>query len=349
MVREDKKTTKLRKVYDTSARTNGPSLNDCLYTGPKFGQKIMDIILRFRIHKTALAADVEKAFLMISVSPQDRDALRFLWVNDIHKKTPEIVVFRFTRVVFGVSSSPFLLNAMIKHHLERYKKEFPEFIQTFLRSVYVDDVSFGAEDDNSTYELYLKSKNVLAEGGFNLRKFITNSADLQKRIDQNESKPMARVNNGECKIEDEDKTYTKNLLRERIRQCEDEQKILGVRWNFIHDELIFDFSELAILIINMYNPTKRQIVGIATRFNGPIGFVSPVIISFKKLFQELCTYKIDWDEPLSGQLLRKWTQLVSGFQEISTSIPRCYLSLLDKASSQCRLQGFWNASVGVKA
>ena len=51
----------------------------------------MDIILRFQIHKTALAADVEKAFLMISVSPQDRDVLRFLWVDDIHKKTPEII------------------------------------------------------------------------------------------------------------------------------------------------------------------------------------------------------------------------------------------------------------------
>ena len=73
-------------------------------------------------------------------------------------------------------------------------------------------LSFGAEDDSSTYELYQKSKNVLAEGGFNLRKFITNSVDLQKTIDQNESKPMARVNNGECKIEDEDKTYTKSLL-----------------------------------------------------------------------------------------------------------------------------------------
>ena len=286
---------------------------------------------------------------MISVSPQDRDVLRFLWVDDIHKKTPEIVVFRFTRVVFGVSSSHFLLNATIKHHLERYKKEFPEFVQTFLRSVYVDDVSFGAEDDNSTYELYWKSKNVLAEGGFNLRKFITNSADLQKRIDQNESKPMARVNNGECKIEDEDKTYTKSLLGGRIRQCEDEQKILGMRWNFVHYELIFDLSELAILISNMHNPTKRQIVGIATRFYDPIGFVSPVIISFKKLFQELCTNKIDWDEPLSGQLLHKWTQLVSGFQGVSTSIPRCYFSLLDKASSQCSLQGFCDASVGAYA
>ena len=48
---------------------------------------------------------------------------------------------------------------------------------------YGDDVSFGTEDDYSAYKLYLKSKHVLAEGSFNLRKFITNSVELQQRID----------------------------------------------------------------------------------------------------------------------------------------------------------------------
>ena len=42
VVREDKLTTKLRIVYDASARMNGPSLNDCLYAGSTFGQKILD-------------------------------------------------------------------------------------------------------------------------------------------------------------------------------------------------------------------------------------------------------------------------------------------------------------------
>ena len=78
VIRSDKDTTKLREVYDASVRTDGPALNDCLYTGPKFGQKIMDIIIWFRSHQVALAADIEKALLMISVFPKDRDALCFL-------------------------------------------------------------------------------------------------------------------------------------------------------------------------------------------------------------------------------------------------------------------------------
>lgn len=75
VVRRDKETTKVRIVYDASARSSGPSLNDCLYPGPKFNQRILDILLRFRVYKIPLTADIEKAFLMISVAEQDRDVL----------------------------------------------------------------------------------------------------------------------------------------------------------------------------------------------------------------------------------------------------------------------------------
>ena len=67
----------------------------------------MDILLRFRLHRIALTADIEKAFHMVSVNEDDRDALRFLWVDDIEKDNPNIVVQRFTRVVFVPDSSPF--------------------------------------------------------------------------------------------------------------------------------------------------------------------------------------------------------------------------------------------------
>ena len=121
VIRREKSTTKVRIVYDASAKSSGPSLNECLYAGPKFGQSIMDIILRFRVHRVALISDIEKAFLIVGISPEDRDVLRFIWVNDINEEPMRPVVLRFTRVVFGISSSPFLLNATLKHHLEKYR------------------------------------------------------------------------------------------------------------------------------------------------------------------------------------------------------------------------------------
>ena len=82
---------------------------------------------------------------MISVSDSDCDVLRFLWVDDINKKEPELKVFRFTRVVFGVSSSPFLLNATIRFHLERYMESDTSTVQTLLQSTYVNDIITRAE------------------------------------------------------------------------------------------------------------------------------------------------------------------------------------------------------------
>ena len=82
VVHYDKDTTKVRVVYDASAKSNGPSVNDCLHVGPKFNQKINELLFRFQSYPVALVADIEKAFLMISVDPNDRDVLRFLWVED---------------------------------------------------------------------------------------------------------------------------------------------------------------------------------------------------------------------------------------------------------------------------
>ena len=74
---QDKTTSKLRIAYKVSVKTKGPSLIDCLYMGPSFGQSIFNIYLRFRFHQIALAGDIE-AFLMVSVQDKDCNSLRFL-------------------------------------------------------------------------------------------------------------------------------------------------------------------------------------------------------------------------------------------------------------------------------
>ena len=101
------------------------------------------------MYPIALAGDIEKAFLMVSVTKRDQDVLRFLWVDDVIKESPEVVTMRFKRVVFGVSSSPFLL----KHHMEQYRSVDSGHVEKFLRSIYVDDVTFGGKGVDETYNL----------------------------------------------------------------------------------------------------------------------------------------------------------------------------------------------------
>ena len=77
--------------------------------------------------------------------------------------------------------------------------------------------------------------------------------------------------------------------------------------------------------------------------------MSPVIIRIKMFFQELCLNKMEWDEPLTGQLLSKWNTLLSGFKGIVTSIPRCYFWSVTESSNKCTLHGFCDTSLGAYA
>ena len=80
IVRQDRQTTKIRVVYDGSAKEKGQSLslNDCLHTGPNYIPLLFDILIRFRSYPVAVTADIEKAFLMVHIAEKDQDSLRFL-------------------------------------------------------------------------------------------------------------------------------------------------------------------------------------------------------------------------------------------------------------------------------
>ena len=235
---------------------------------------------------------------MISMAEKDRDVLRILWVDDIMKEPPEIRTLRFARVVFELSSSPFLLNATIKHHLEQFASSHNSLVQSLLRSTYVDDIVTGASSEDLGYGLYVQAKDVLHRGGLNLRKFVTNSPQLQQRINQAE-----------------------DALGSTHKADPEEHKILGVCWEPVTDHLTFDTGNIAHLASTL-EPTKRNFISIIGRFYDPLGFLAPVIIRFKMFFQELCESKVEWDQPLTGKLAQKWKSFIVGLQESqSMSIP----------------------------
>ena len=173
----------------------------------------------------------------MSVEEADRDVLRFLWVKDIKREPPDFAVYRFKRVVFGVSSSPFLLNATIWFHLEKYLKTNEVQVRRLLCSTYMDDVIAGGETEDEAFELYLQSKQILREDGFNLRKFLTNSRHLQELIDLKETQHTGSP------LEDEP-TYSEATLGVS-QPSRTEHKVLRVPWNPASDQLLFNTSNIA--------------------------------------------------------------------------------------------------------
>lgn len=73
------------------------------------------------------------------------------------------------KLCLGVLLSLFFLNVIVKYCVEGYKEKEFEFVEIFLRLIYVDDLSLGGDIDEEVYELYMKFIVRLVEGGFNLR------------------------------------------------------------------------------------------------------------------------------------------------------------------------------------
>ncbi|XP_035230013.1 uncharacterized protein LOC118201973 [Stegodyphus dumicola] len=117
---KENSTTRIRPVFDASAKQKGsPSLNDCLEKGQNLIELIPSILHRFRMNRIGVSADIRKAFLQISLNPKDKDYLRFLW----YRTDGKLKYYRHCRVVFGVTSSPFLLVSVIHHLLESTLKQ----------------------------------------------------------------------------------------------------------------------------------------------------------------------------------------------------------------------------------
>ena len=208
VVRRDALTTKLRVVFDASSRpsSDSPSLNECLYSGPALTPTIFNVLLRFREKRIALVGDIEKAFLNVGVAEEDRDVLRFLWVDSLEEENPGLMLYRFCRVVFGVNASPFLLNATLKYHISQYEAD-PGLVQNLLNSFYVDDLVTGERGVEECLSLYQKSKKCLSEGGFNLRKSISNSPELLELICEDQVGTV-----GTCAVVENTESYAKTTV-----------------------------------------------------------------------------------------------------------------------------------------
>ena len=92
------------------------SLNDVLDQGPSLLPSLIGLLLRFRMKKVALQADIKKAFFTISVNEEDRRYLRFVWPNEHGVMT----TYQLTRLPFGVNCSPFIMTAegpVLRQHL----------------------------------------------------------------------------------------------------------------------------------------------------------------------------------------------------------------------------------------
>ena len=87
---------------------------------------------------------------------------------------------RFQRLPFGVSSSPFILNATLRHHFSWYMGNYNySFVTKELsKNLYVDNFCTGSDTKQEAFEIHQKACHVLSQASMPLTKWISNDQEL---------------------------------------------------------------------------------------------------------------------------------------------------------------------------
>lgn len=173
VLQPDKVTTKTRIVFDGSAKYNNKSLNDIIHQGPKLQNDLFNVLLRFRKHPVAVVSDVSEMYLQIQVKNIDRPFLRFLWRDMELTRPPDR--YEFERLVFGMNSSPFEAQFVVKHRAESCGVDLPLAAESVLESTYIDDTMDSVPDDHTAITLYHQLTELWKGCGMHARKWISNS------------------------------------------------------------------------------------------------------------------------------------------------------------------------------
>ncbi|GFU07631.1 integrase catalytic domain-containing protein [Trichonephila clavipes] len=303
--RSDKKTSKLRVVFNaSSATTNGYSLNSLQYNGGVAQNDLFSIMVRFRKHIFAFIADVQKMYRMIWINPDQRKLQRILWRENMDEP---IKTFELSTVTYGTTSAPFLATRTLKQLALDEAGNFPLGSSVVMSDMYIDDVLTGAETLLEAKELKNQLINIFAKGGMVLHKWCGNNTELIEVSENYDFSDSSEI------------------------------KVLGVYWNPKHD----CFSFRVKIDLHELN-TKRDVLSTIARIYDPLGLLGPVVAKAKIFLQKLWMLKIDWTDLLPDTINREWRQFVESLQVVNDiNINRC---IVVEQPEVIELHGFSDAS-----
>ncbi|XP_058817915.1 uncharacterized protein LOC131681229 [Topomyia yanbarensis] len=316
VVRPDSSTTKLRVVFDASCSTmSGVSLNDVLMVGPVVQEDLLSTVIRFRIHKFAIVADIAKMYRMVNIASNDHRFQRILWRDS---PSEPIRIFELTTVTYGTSSAPYLATKCLQRLAENGAELHPTASKILLKDFYVDDMLSGADSVEDGIKIYGEMNELLDPAGFTLRKWSSNSSEILAAIPE---------------ILKDDRTSLE------LDSSKSTIKTLGLSWEPSSD--YFRFS------VPHWNDSteinKRIILSDFARLFDPLGLVGPVVVQAKIFLQDLWKQKCSWTETLSEELQHWWLEFRRNLTGLSTlKVPRWLAFGNDTVSAE--IHGFCDAS-----
>ena len=143
-------------------------MNECLHPGPPVQNQLWNVLVRAcPIPPDFAHRRYRKAFLQVRIKEEERDSLRFFWQSP---GCDEFSVYRFTRALFGMTCSPFLLGGVINEDLRLWETRHPEPVKEIRDGLYVDDLMTGGETVNIVATKRTGAVEIFENGTFKLHK-----------------------------------------------------------------------------------------------------------------------------------------------------------------------------------
>nr|XP_012135024.1 PREDICTED: uncharacterized protein LOC105661809 [Megachile rotundata] len=281
-------TTKLRVVFDGSVKTStGISLNDTQKVGPTVQSELIDILLRFRIYKYVLSADIEKMYKQILVEPKQRSLQRILWRSS---RDAPVEVYELNTVTYGTASVPFLATRVLKQIGLDCATENSTVSTIIINDFYVDDLLTDVETELELEQVKEALSDILGRAELQLRKLSTNSSAFSKHLD----------------------------IQDKMSNIDKHPKILGLQWSPATDELCSSTTPSAHKRV-----TKRTILSQIAQIFDPLGLISPVITNAKLIMQQLWQLQTNWDESVPQDVYKQWIDFITELEFLDkVKIPR---------------------------
>nr|XP_040241612.2 uncharacterized protein LOC120961699 isoform X1 [Anopheles coluzzii]XP_049461104.1 uncharacterized protein LOC125906417 isoform X1 [Anopheles coluzzii]XP_049463243.1 uncharacterized protein LOC120950902 isoform X1 [Anopheles coluzzii]XP_049464286.1 uncharacterized protein LOC125907234 isoform X1 [Anopheles coluzzii] len=277
VIKESSSTTKVRVVFDGSAKTStGYSLNEALCVGPIVQDELLDIILRFRTYFVALVGDIEKMYRQILLHEDDRALVRILFR---FSSTSPVKEYELNTVTYGLAPSSFLATRTLLQLVQDEGSNYP-LASRAIRNFYVDDFIGGASSVEEAIQLRSELTGMMLKGGFPLRKWTSNRLEVLQELDASQ-------------------IGTKSSLQ---FDTDETIKALGVCWEPERDNLCFASSIKPLQLPS----TKRSICSEIARLFDPLGLIAPVVVRAKIMMQQLWALSIGWDETVPESFGLKW-------------------------------------------
>ncbi|XP_044574182.1 uncharacterized protein LOC123258378, partial [Drosophila ananassae] len=259
---------KLRIVCDGSFKdANGVALNDVLHIGPSIQRNLFSVCLRFRMYRYVFSADIVKMFRQIWVSPDHQNYQRIVWRE--HPSAP-LKHYQLDTVTYGTACAPYLAVRVLEQLAYDHKEQYPTASKILLEDFYVDDVLTGSNNENELIAIRNELLELMSHAKLELDKWVSNSSRICRRESSTERE-------------------------------EEAVKVLGIYWNSIDDQLMYKTC-----LTSNPNCTKRQILSDVARIFDPLGLLSPIVVQFKIMFQQLWLLDLGWDTKLPPNIAEPW-------------------------------------------